>query len=304
MKRAVKEIKRADAILMSDPHLRLDVPVCRSEAEFEPTQWMKLNFISDLQRIHNCPVLCGGDLFHHWKASPELLSKTMQWLPRNFHTIYGQHDLPQHSLLNKDKSGIFALETAGALTVLPGVHWGQDPEKASKVLDYMNDDEDYTVMQRRILVWHKMNYQGKMPWPGCTDPKAGKLLRKFPEYDLILTGDNHKPFTEEYENRILVNPGSLMRQSADQADFRPRVYLYYAETNTVEAVYIPIQSGSVSRDHLERSSERNARISAFVEKIEGEWLSGLDFETNLEEFFKANRVRSQTKEICYKAIDT
>jgi len=303
MKRAVKEIKRASAILMSDPHLRLDTPVCRSEEEFLPAQWRKLLFIKALQEKHGCPVFCGGDLFHHWKPAPELISKTIEYLPANFYTIYGQHDLPQHSLLNKDKSGIFALETARALTVLPGVHWGQDPEKSSWEFhthyDYSGD-----VFVRKILVWHKMNYQGKMPWPGCTDPKAGKLLRKFPEYDLILTGDNHKPFTEEYENRILVNPGSLMRQSADQADFRPRVYLYYAETNTVEAVYIPIQSGSVSRDHLERSSERNARISAFVEKIEGEWLSGLDFETNLEEFFKANRVRSQTKEICYKAIDT
>ena len=248
MKRSTKEFTRADVILMSDLHLRMDTPICRTEEEFMPAQWRKLQYIKDLQAKHDCVVLCAGDLFHHWKPSPWLLSKTMEHLPARFHTIYGQHDLTQHSLPDQDKSGVHALKTAGALTVLPGVHWGQEPAQ-----EYLSSCDNSTLLfakpyskQRKILVWHKMNYQGSPPWPGCTDPKAGKLLRKYPEYDLILTGDNHKPFTEEYENRILVNPGSLMRQSADQADFRPRIYLYYAKTNTVEAVYIPIQSGSVS----------------------------------------------------------
>jgi len=95
-----------------------------------------------------------------------------------------------------------------------------------------------------------------------------------------------------------------MRQSADQADFRPRVYLYYADTNEVEPVYLPLEDGVVSREHLERSEERSERINAFISKLDGEWQAGLSFEANLEEFFKHNRVRKQTKEIIYKAVES
>ncbi|KKL56625.1 hypothetical protein LCGC14_2243540 [marine sediment metagenome] len=303
MKRTTKESKPAQAILMSDLHLRLSIPTCRTEEEFLEAQWRKLEFVKELQKKHECPVLCGGDMFHHWKPSPELLSKTIEHLPAHFKVIYGQHDLPAHSLPDQDKSGIFTLETAGALELLPGVHWGQNAEKHSYEI-WIPVQPIGSHMVRKILVWHKMTYQGKPPWPGCTEPRAGKLLRKYPKYDLLLMGDNHQSFVEEYEDRILVNPGSLMRQNADQIDFRPRVYLYYAEENRVEPVYLPIEEGVVSRDHIERDSERSDRIDAFISKLDGEWQAGLSFESNLEEFFKNNRVRKQTKEIIYKALES
>jgi len=297
MKRTVKK-EKATAILMSDVHLRLNTPVCRTDEEFLAAQWGKLQFIKDLQIEHDCIVFCGGDLFHHWKPAPELITKTMEHLPAKFYTIYGQHDLPNHSLKEQDKSGIYALKTAGALTLLPGCHWGQDPKDIPPLTLGNND------VSKKVLVWHKMNYQGKLPWPGCTDPKAVGLLRKYPEYDLILTGDNHKPFIEEYGGKILVNPGSLMRQTADQIDFKPRVYLYYAATNSVEPVFLPIKAGVVNREHLERDSQRSERIDAFISKLDGEWQAGMSFEANLEKFFKTNEIRTSVKEIIYKAIES
>ena len=148
-----------------------------------------------------------------------------------------------------------------------------------------------------------MVWQGKRLWPGQTDPSARAILKKYPEYDLILTGDNHRPFTEEYEGRLLVNPGSLMRQSADQQDHRPRVYLYDAETNTAWPEYIPIEKDAVSRLHLETRMERSDRIEAFISKLGGEWEIGLSFEANLERFFQSNDVLDSTKKIVYEALD-
>ena len=296
MKRST-EIKKASAILMSDPHLRLSIPVCRTDEEFLEAQWKKLQFIKDLQKVHGCIVLCGGDLFHHWKPAPELITKTMEYLPDKFYTIYGQHDLPNHSLKEQEKSGIYALKTAGALTLLPGCHWGMDP-KDTPPLTLSGGN-----ISRKVLVWHKMNYQGKLPWPECTDPKAIGLLRKYPEYDLILTGDNHKAFTETYEGRLLVNPGSLARQTADQIDFKPRVYLYYADENRVEPTFLPIRDDVVTREHLDRSEERSDRISAFITKLGGEWQAGMSFEANLKKFFSSNTIRESVKEKVYKAIE-
>ena len=150
-----------------------------------------------------------------------------------------------------------------------------------------------------------MVWQGKRPWPGCTDPSAVAVLKKYPEYDLILTGDNHKPFTEEYEGRLLVNPGSITRQSADQIDHTPRVYLYYASTNTVRPVFLPVQEGKevISRDHIDRKEERTERISTFISRLGGEWEAGLSFEENLKRFFESNKVLDSVKQIVWDAVD-
>ena len=285
-------MKKADLILTSDWHLRESVPVCRTD-DFWTVQWAKVEYIHTLQRDYECSVLHAGDLFHHWKPSPYLLSKTIQWLPKDFWTIYGQHDLPQHNWELKEKSGIFALQVANILHVLGGAHWGREP----------GNSKPMTVKGREIMVWHKMVWQGRRLWPGQTDPSAIAVLKKYPEYDLILTGDNHKPFVEEYEGRLLVNPGSLTRQSADQIDHRPRVYLYDAEQHVVWPEFIPIESNAVSRMHLEERIERDNRIEAFISKLAGEWEAGLSFETNIERFLESNKVLNSVKEIIYKSMD-
>ena len=292
-------MKKADLILTSDWHLRETTPVCHI-GDFWEEQWGGVIFIKDLQKEHNCPVLHAGDLFHHWKPSPYLLSYAIEWLPDQFHTIYGQHDLPQHNFEERHRSGIYTLEQAGALTVLPGVHWGQDPPMDNTLGVHVSD-----YVQRLYMVWHRMVWQGKRPWPGCTDPSAVALLKKYKEYDLILTGDNHKPFTEEYEGRLLVNPGSLTRQVADQIDHLPRVYLYDADSNAVDPVYLPIQKGDevISRAHIDKVEERDERISAFITKLTGEWEIGLSFEDNLKKFFDSNKVLESIKKIIYEAID-
>jgi len=303
MKRT-KKIKKVDLILTSDWHLRETTPPCRTD-NFWETQWGKVEMVSNLQHQHDCPVLHAGDLFHHWKPSPYLLSYAIAWLPDKFYTVYGQHDLPQHNWDNREKSGINVLTLNHNVYQLSGAHWGEKPEEPSKIIDYMIDDEDKSVLQRRILVWHRMVWQGERLWPGQTDPSAYAVLKKYSDYDLILTGDNHKPFTEEYEGRLLVNPGSLTRQSADQIEHTPRVYLYYAATNSVRAVFLPISEGeeAISRDHIDRKEKRNESISAFISKLGGKWKAGMSFSDNLEAFFQTNKVRKSTKAIIYKAID-
>ena len=301
MERTRKPLKIPVAILTSDWHLREDQPICRID-DFWKEQWQKVDCIRQLQQKYHCYVIHAGDLFHHWKPSPFLLSQTIEYLPEQFYTIYGQHDLPQHNFELRYKSGIHTLIKAEKVYLLgnnltnisyestiQGVHWEMLPMKI---------DAD----RNKILVWHKMNYQGKPPWPDCPDPMAATLLRKYPEYDLIVTGDNHKPFIEEYQGRLLVNPGSLTRQEADQVDHQPRVYLYY-EDNSVKPVFLPINKDVISREHIEVREQRDRRIEAFVEQLNTEYDATMSFEDNLEVFKKTNNVREKVMEIIYKAIE-
>lgn len=281
-----------DAILTADWHLREDRPVCRMD-DFWTAQWEKVDFISDLQKKYGCPVLHAGDLFNHWKPSPHLLSVTINHIPDSFYTIYGNHDLPQHNLELAFKCGVNTLLTARKLEIVEGYHWGEIPTTCPSI----------TIGKRDILMWHIMTYQGKRPWAGCTDPLAAGLLRKYPQYDLILTGHNHKPFTEEYNGRHLVNPGSLTRQDADQVDQIPSIYLWFALDNMVQRVELPHEKDVISREHLDKVAQRDNRIDAFISKLDSDWKAGMSFEQNLEEFFKTNQVRDSVKEIIYKSIE-
>jgi len=294
---------KVDLILTSDWHIRESIPECRTD-DFWEAQWDKVAQVKALQVKHNCPVYHGGDLWHHWKPSPNLISEAIKRLPAHFYTIAGQHDLPQHSLELMYKSGIYALETAGALKVLPCCHWGQTPSKEPQLSkDYIPAGYNNDIVERYVLVWHIMNYQGKKPWPGCTDPRAAGLLRKHPKFDLILTGDNHKPFVEEYEGRVLVNPGSLTRQTAAQIDHKPRVYLWSGITNTVEIAYLDCKEGVVSREHIEHKEERDNRIDAFISKLDGDWEAEMNFEENLKRFISANDIQQPITKIIYEAIE-
>lgn len=292
MKRT-KQNKSPNLILCSDFHLREGVPVCRTD-DFLLAQTKKLKYISDLQRKYNCPVLHAGDLWDTWKPSPFMITYAIKYLPKVFWTVLGNHDLPQHSLELVFKSGVYTLEKAGRLNILPEQHWNQEDEP--------EEDVTLSIKGRKILPRHIMTYQAKTPWPGCVDPMAGKLLRKYPEYDLLITGHNHKSFVEEYEGRLLVNPGSLTRHDADQINHKPRVYLWYAETNTAEPVYLPIEDNVISREHIERKEQRDGRIDAFISQLDNEWKAAISFEENLERFFSANEVRKSVKDIVMNSI--
>ena len=288
-----KPSKKPDAILTSDWHLRETQPTCRTD-DFWRTQWTKVDFVRHLQQEHNCPVFHAGDLFHHWKPSPQLLSYAIACIPDEFYTIYGQHDLPQHNWEARDKSGIWTMETARTLKTFKGVHWGQEPD-INKL--------SIKIHHREVLVWHKMVWQGKRLWPGQKDPSTIAVLKKYPEYDLILTGDNHKTFVEEYGKQILVNPGSLTRQKADQIDHKPCVFLYYASDNSVVPHYIPITDGVVQRNHIDKEDARKERINAYIERLHDDWEIEFSFEKNLERFFSTNKIRKNVQKLVQTAIE-
>jgi len=279
-------------ILTADWHLREINPVCRTD-NFWDAQWKKIGFIRELQEKYGCAILHGGDFFDHWKPSPLLISNAIKTCPKKLSICYGNHDLPQHNLDLAQKCGVNTLQIAGKVEVLPGGHWGQPP---------------HTMMlgERKILIWHIMTWDGKrLPWPGCTDLSAQEILEKYPDYDLILTGHNHKAFVVENNGRLLVNPGSLTRQEADQENHLPSIYLWYSTSNSIVRIYLPIEKCVISREHIERKQERDLRISAFVEKLnmQNGKISGLDFHKSLEEFENSNNIRQSVMDIIWRAID-
>jgi len=302
MERKTKPAKKPDLILTSDWHLREDQPKCRTD-NFWEAQWKKVRFIRELQERYGCPVVHAGDMFHHWKPSPYLITMTLKHLPENFYSVYGQHDLPQHNLDLAYKAGLSTLDTARHQELLlSGVHFGKEPRKQDSYVANLLLPEN---KGRPILIWHRLVWAGyESPWPGCTDPHAQQVLKQYPEYDLIVTGDNHKPFVEHLNGKLLVNPGALTRQEADEADRIPVVYLYYAKENEVGALRIPHEKGVVSREHIERKQQKDKRIEAFVSRLDTDFdTDSVSFEGNLDRFEKQNDIKSRVMEIVRGAIE-
>jgi len=289
----IKKMKKVSAILTADWHLRETVPVCRTD-DFWTTQWEKVKFVADLQKKYNCAVIHAGDLFDHWKPSPYLLSETFIHLPNKFYTVYGNHDLPQHNLELANKCGINVLVKANKINLLPNAHFGETPDEFCK---YTFDNN------HSLLVWHVMTWKNELPYPGCELSNAKALLKKYPQYDLIVTGDNHQTFVELYKGRILVNSGSLMRTNTTQINHKPCVFLWYAETNTIEQVFIPISENVISREHIEIQEKRNERIDAFISGLNTGFDSEISFQVNLEKFFANNKVRKNVKQLVYKFVE-
>ncbi len=316
-RRTSKVPDNVTAILTADLHLSTRVPVARTD-DYLAAQLAKLEWLKALQAKYGCPVIDGGDLFDHWKASPWLSAKAYEALPPML-TVPGNHDLPEHSLRRYDHSALHLLAAT---------------RKDITVMNSTKDDLDYYESRRRevvriwaypfgtfdhrklpdikltkgttnVLVLHEFVWPGlKPPWPDAPGYMAQALLRQVASrFDLVVTGDNHRAFVEYYEGTILVNPGSMMRSTADQATYRPRCYLYDSITHTATPVYYPIERGVVSDEHLVKAQARDERVAAYIENMNKQWVQGLSFKANLNAFFNANDTPRLVKELIWQQME-
>lgn len=278
------------AILTSDIEIRSHTPVCRTDDHWKALN-RKMQWLRDLQEKHKCPVFDGGDLFDKkYKQHPshDLLQWAVKNIPRPFFTVPGNHDLPGRSVANFQKSAMAVLQAAGVVWTnqsystgkyviqIDRFPWGEkiDPEpKGPK-----------TANEYRVALVHAMVYDRHEPFPGCDGWEKRKLVRHLCDYDLVLCGHNHQTFTATYRNTILVNPGSLMRNDANQMDFEPSVFLWYAGQQKIERVKVPIDPGPkvITRKHLDEVKKKEIRLDAFVEKLGKQAVTGVNFEVNLE----------------------
>jgi predicted phosphodiesterase len=223
-----------------------------------------------------------------------MLSQLIINLPKEFMSSLGNHDLPQHSLELVHKCAFNTLTLAGKIKPIH-YHWG---ERAWP--DHLPEKPSLTIKGRKILVWHTMVWLGEKPWPGCEDPSGDVLLKALKGFDLVVTGHNHRPFVVEHKGRLLVNPGSLSRQKANETHI-PRVYLWWADENRVKAIYVPIKDDVMTREHIDKEVNRDNRLEAFVTSLETDWDTGLSYEENLKRFERENLVRRPVMEIVIRA---
>jgi len=305
----IKRRKKPSAILAADLHIRADIPRCRTD-DFLSTQDKKVRFIVNLSKKYNCPILIAGDIGdkHQW---PNWLLRWFIYITKNVSIIAipGQHDLPGHRLEEIERSAQGVLLIADALTLsididIISVHKGFNiiTFPYSKKITHIKVNKKGRRNYPNIAITHQMVIENKLLWPDQKGLKAIQLLKKFPEYDLILSGDNHNSFIVDYKGRLLVNPGSMMRIDADQIDHKPRVYLWYADTNIVKPIYLPIEDNVITREHIDKKIDSDKRVRVYVRRMKKEYGLTLSFEKNMERHIEKNNVGKKVERRIWEMV--
>jgi DNA repair exonuclease SbcCD nuclease subunit len=297
-------------LLTGDWHITDKKPSRRLDKDYFATIMSKLDQVGEIAQKECCSyVLQAGDFFDSPNTSLSIIIAIDKFISKRFDgikliTIYGQHDTHFHSKdigntplnifnhFGKINVGSYLHEN----TFIKCVSWFDEmPEPAER------------VCEKQILVLHKTISNGYTAFES-TDAKT--LLGRL-DYDLILSGDNHKQFTVSSNGKHLVNPGSLMRSSIDQAEHEPAVYIYDTVATRIKDVIrrIPLTVNPTSEvfdlDKFEEEKELNGKIILFADEIAsslGETGKGnLDFIENLKTYIASLPLDHMIKDMLKRA---
>ena len=287
-------------VCCADLHLRPDKPACRAESleDWISLQIDKLSYILDFAYEHDAEVVIAGDICHRATGWPSwMFSRVINTLSNwkiNVYGIPGQHDLPYHQLSQLRRGNLGVLIEARVVRHIPdkfcpydGFPWGVDVVPSE-------DENDVAVAHMMVL-----KDRNSELWPGqIKETGAGTaeaLLRKFPRYKLIVTGDNHQPFAVQFRGRWLVNPGSMTRQRITETH-KPGFYYYEKESRSAERITLPHEDNLIDP----RTESRNAAWAGDMDAV-GAMLDGveegeeLNFMSALVEYFKQRKTRAEVQ---------
>jgi predicted phosphodiesterase len=195
--------------------------------------------------------------------------------------IPGNHDLPNHNLDLIEKSGLWTLEKAGKVKIIPCA--------LGRIGVFMIGEFEVGITHQ--LINHPQS-----------DTTAKDLLKRT-DVDLLITGDNHMTFVEEHKGKLLINPGSLSRQTAAQEEHKPCVFLYSISRGEYQSVSVPIEPDVIQREHLEKQEQREDRMERFMDSMKSGYEIGLDFPENMKTWLKKNRQSKTVNEMIWESIN-
>lgn len=259
----------------------------------------KLIQICILTKKLNADVLVQpGDFFDSHRANDLIKAKLIRFLRNNpplddgkILTLYGQHDLRYHrSDINNTPLNV--IDASGLVHILNyepyeymgvnfyGASWFEDiPQPKYK--------ENYNV-----LVLHKMIVDEKI-WEGQEDHIFHNLLlKKNRDYNLIISGDNHKTFTAQSGSRALINAGSLLRTRIDQEDHHPCVFLIDTDKGTIDQHFLEIKpfKDVIIIEEARRKKEENETLKKYAEALKSDnTITGINYRRNIKEHMENNK---------------
>lgn len=295
------------AVACSDLHLTLQTPACRKEQNWLEVQIDYLGQLRGLASDYKVPVICAGDIFDRWNPPPELIRFALIHLPEGMLCVPGQHDLPNHSMDQKHRSGYGVLAEAhkivdlseeewlipsGMAFVAYGFGWGQEilpPSNESKGIPH-------------IAVIHRYCWAKGCSFPGATeDTNVNAYTKELQGYDVAVFGDNHKGFlANRHSKPKIVNCGTFIRRKADEIMCEPAVMLIY-DDGSVKTVYLKTDRDQFHDNAKEREKE-DIDLRSFMQNLEELGEQGMDFREAVKRYLDTNEVKPNVRKIILTAL--
>ena len=254
------------ALIGADYHFSDKRPICRKEEDWFEYQKSVLNFLKDVCDEHDIVHVVVGDIFDRSRHSNELVNLVIDNLPVSYVTA-GNHDLPYHNMELNGKSAYGCLTRSKVATqmdepisfdesvFLHPFHFGQ------KYHDCPEEFEGFNIALIHELIWETPPFEDA--------PKKGNvenLVKRLKGYDMIICGDNHEHFITEVDGVVIMNCGSLMRLTAAQVDYQPKVHLLYSD-GSLKSIDVPCDNDLISREHLDVKKKTEREINKVVNKL-------------------------------------
>lgn len=289
-------------------------PACRNDDDWMRTQADYLGQIKSLActvrelwlgnrntTSRPIPVLCAGDIFDKWNASPELIHFALEHLPDGMICVPGQHDLPNHRMEEMSRSGYGVLAKAGKIKCASSHRRAEVPTRSHIQTGYdgtlfiygfgWNEEItppplqfDYDRVHPIALVHHYIWDTGSNSFPGAKmEDHFNSFKKSLDRYSVAVFGDNHcsfdatlKPTTPLKRGTHIFNCGGFIRRKVDEVDRKPRVGILY-ENGTVRSHLLDTRADKFLRPEEIKDQMLDVNMEQFVRELDKMAEVGLDF---------------------------
>jgi DNA repair exonuclease SbcCD nuclease subunit len=266
----VRKGKQVVGLFAADLHFSELKPQARADENWLRTQERYVGQLVALQDQYRVPLLLAGDIFDRWNSSAALINKVLAWFePLEAFAIPGNHDLPNHSYRDADKSAYWTLVEAKAITnLIPGLTHeigtlsvqafphGFPVKPMTKVT---------SSLTLNVALIHDYIYTSTTGRPDAPeDNRYAAWLPKLKGYAVAAFGDNHKSLLQQAPGRTTVfNPGSFIRRHSDEIEHKPCVGKLLSD-GTMERHYLNTEVDQFE-NHTKTQSQLEAGLLADLE---------------------------------------
>ena len=292
------------AVLCSDIHIE-NCPSWRSaEADWFEAMARNLRELKQVAQMHSVPVVCAGDIFTRWNASPELVNFAIDNLPVMY-SVRGNHDLPIHRHEEFRKSAYCTLVEAGMLVDLTDIRripasrlvlvpfpWGKPVVPLTQ-----ETKKNFPENSIFLAVVHQYIWKEGSGYTGAPEEQKVKAFQKsLKGYHASVWGDNHKGFIINIPGtHALMNCGTVFRRHADEINYCPHIGLLH-EDGMISPYYLDI-SKDVHIQDAHVSTIRDETDTMFtLQQLKSLSQDSLDFKLAVRRTVQGLRLRDACDE--------
>lgn len=296
------------AVLIADVHLSQMPPRCRRyEEDWFMAMRRPLQEVKNLASRYEVPVLCAGDVFHHWRAEPQLINFAIKNLP-TMYAVPGQHDLPLHNLEMIERSAYWTVALADRIIpveygkplqtdnglILHGFPWGKP----------LTPLEEKTETKMHVALIHDYFWTGVHCFPGApSDKECRRFAKQAVGYNALVFGDNHKGFLTKCGDVPAFNCGGMMRRASDEEKYEPQCGLLCRSGNIIIHKFNTLKDQFATTAEEVTDKKRKIDIQDFLAGLGDLQTISMDYVEALQFYIKKHQVADEVRKLILEAID-